>query len=115
VLGLKALMGEGGIAVTALTMIFIGNPFSAAGSAPELLPQPVGWLGQLLPPGAGSNLLRSTGYFDGAGASGHIWVLAAWAALGLGALAAAALRSRAATAPSVRAPRAVALDTPGGR
>jgi hypothetical protein len=115
VLGLKALMGEGGIAVTALTMIFIGNPLSAAGSAPELLPQPVGWLGQLLPPGAGSNLLRSTGYFDGAGASGHIWVLVAWATLGLGALAAAALRSRAATAPSARAPRAVALDTPWGR
>jgi hypothetical protein len=114
VLGLKALLGEGGIVITALTMIFIGNPFSAAGSAPELLPQPVGWLGQLLPPGAGSNLLRSTGYFDGAGAAGHVWVLVAWAALGFGALAAAALRDRAATAPSVRAPRAVALDTPAG-
>jgi hypothetical protein len=115
VVGLKALIGEGGIVITALTMIFIGNPFSAAGSAPELLPQPVGWLGQLLPPGAGSNLLRSTAYFDGAGASGHIWVLVAWTALGFGALAAAALRSRRATAPSVRAPRAAALDMPAGR
>jgi hypothetical protein len=115
VMGLKALMGEGGIAITALTMIFIGNPFSAAGSAPELLPQPVGAIGQLLPPGAGANLLRSTGYFDGAGAAGHIWVLVAWAALGLGALTAAELRRRAATAPSVRAPRVAALDMPGGR
>ena len=114
VLGLKALMGEGGIVITALTMIFIGNPFSAAGSAPELLPQPVGSLGQLLPPGAGASLLRSTGYFDGAGAAGHIWVLVAWAALGFGALAAAGLRRRAATAPSVRAPRAAALGTPAG-
>ena len=115
VLGFKALMGGGGIAIAALTMIFIGNPFSAAGSAPELLPQPVGRLGQLLPPGAGSNLLRSTGYFDGAGAAGHVWVLVAWAALGFGALAAAELRRRAATAPSARAPRGVALGTPAGR
>jgi hypothetical protein len=115
VLGLKALMGEGGIVITALTMIFIGNPFSAAGSAPELLPQPVGFLGQLFPPGAGANLLRSTGYFDGAGAWEHIWVLVAWAALGLGALTAASLRSRAATAPSARAPRAAALSSAPGR
>jgi hypothetical protein len=115
VAGFKALMGEGGIVIAALTMIFVGNPFSAAGSAPELLPQPVGAIGQLLPPGAGANLLRSTGYFDGAGAAGHVWVLVAWAALGLGALTAAELRRRAATAPSVRAPRVAALDMPAGR
>ena len=66
-------------------MIFIGNPFSAAATAPELLPEPVGGLGQLLPPGAGANLLRSTGFFDGAGAGEHIAVLAVWAVLGLAA------------------------------
>jgi hypothetical protein len=48
-------------------MVLIGNPFSGVGTGPELLPQPVGAIGQLLPPGAGGNLLRSTAFFDGAG------------------------------------------------
>jgi hypothetical protein len=90
--GLHALLGTAGLGIGALLMIFIGNPFSAAATAPELLPQPVGGLGQLLPPGAGANLLRSTGYFDGAGAGEHIAVLAVWSILGL----AAALLTRSA-------------------
>jgi hypothetical protein len=88
--GLHSLLGRAGLGIGALVMVFIGNPFSAAATAPELLPQPVGGLGQLLPPGAGANLLRSTGFFDGAGAGEHIAVLAVWAVLGL----AAALVSR---------------------
>jgi hypothetical protein len=92
--GMKALLGEAGIAIGALTMILIGNPFSAVASAPELLPRPVGGLGQLLPPGAGGNLLRSTGFFDGAAAGGHVTVLLAWTAVGLAALLAAGLRAR---------------------
>jgi hypothetical protein len=79
----------------ALTMIFIGNPFSGVGAAPELLPGPVGGLGQLLPPGAGGNLLRSTGFFDGAGAGDHAVVLAIWAVAGLAAVLAPALRGLA--------------------
>lgn len=58
--------------------------------------QPVGLIGQLMPPGAGSNLLRSTGYFDGAGAWQHVAVLAGWAALGLALLAFADVRARVA-------------------
>jgi hypothetical protein len=57
-----------------------------------MLPQPLGWIGQLMPPGAGGNLLRSTGFFDGAGAGGHIAVLVGWAALGLGVMVVAAAR-----------------------
>jgi hypothetical protein len=83
--GLYALFGRVGLGIGALVMIFIGNPFSAAATAPELLPEPVGDLGQLLPPGAGANLLRSTGFFDGAGAGEHLAVLAVWAAAGLAA------------------------------
>jgi hypothetical protein len=86
VAGLYALFGKGGLAAGALTMIFVGNPFAAAATAPELLPEPVGGLGQLLPPGAGANLLRSTGFFDGAGGAEHVAVLGAWALAGLGAL-----------------------------
>jgi hypothetical protein len=93
VTGLYALLGERGAVLAALTMVLIGNPFSGVGSAPELLPEPVGGLGQLMPPGAGGNLLRSTGFFDGAAAAEHLAVLAAWAIAGLAAVAFAASRT----------------------
>ena len=83
VAGGYALLGERGAILAALAMVLVGNPFSAVSSAPEMLPQPVGVIGQLLPPGAGANLLRSTGFFDGAAAGGHVAVLAAWALAGL--------------------------------
>jgi hypothetical protein len=83
VAGGYSLLGEKGAVLAALTMLLVGNPFSGVGSAPELLPQPVGGMGQLLPPGAGANLLRSTGFFDGAAAGGHIAVLGVWAVAAL--------------------------------
>jgi hypothetical protein len=92
--GLYALLGKHGLGLGALIMILVGNPFSAAAAAPELLPQPVGGLGQLMPPGAGANLLRSTGVFDGAGAGEQIAVLAAWALAGLAALVVVEARNR---------------------
>jgi hypothetical protein len=92
VTGLYALLGERGALLGALTMVLIGNPFSGVGSAPELLPEPVGGLGQLMPPGAGGNLLRSTGFFDGAAAAGHVAVLATWALAGLALLLVAGRR-----------------------
>ena len=73
-----------------------------------MLPEPAGGLGQLLPPGAGGNLLRSTGFFDGAAAGGHVAVLAAWAIAGLALLLAAALRDRRRAPGAVRAAPAVA-------
>jgi hypothetical protein len=100
VAGLTALLGHAGSALAGVTMVLIGNPFSGMASGPEMLPQPIGAIGQLMPPGAGGNLLRSTGFFDGAAASGHVAVLAAWALVGLTLLAVAALRAhRPATAP----------------
>jgi hypothetical protein len=92
VAGLHSLLGMQGVGLAAATMVFVGNPFSGVGSAPELLPQPVGGLGQLLPPGAGGNLLRSTGLFDGAGAEDRLLVLFVWALAGLGLVLAASLR-----------------------
>jgi len=94
VAGLYALLGAPGAIVGALTMVLIGNPFSGVGSAPELLPQPVGAIGQLMPPGAGGNLLRSTGFFDGAGAGAHVAVLVAWALAGLALLLVSGARNR---------------------
>jgi hypothetical protein len=84
--GLIALIGAAGLGLGILLMIFIGNPFSGATSAPELLPAPVGTIGQWLPPGAGANLLRSTAYFGGHGAAEHLSVLLVWIVLGLAAI-----------------------------
>jgi hypothetical protein len=92
--GLYALVGKAGLAIGALTMIFVGNPFSGVSSAPELLPEPAGAIGQLLPPGAGGNLLRSTGFFDGAGGARPLTVLAIWATAGLAFLLLSELRGR---------------------
>jgi hypothetical protein len=94
VAGAFALFGERGAAIAALMMVLIGNPFSGVASAPELLPEPVGGIGQLMPPGAGGNLLRSTGFFDGAGGGEHAIVLAVWVLGGLGMIAAANARER---------------------
>jgi hypothetical protein len=102
--GLTALLGHAGSAIAGVTMVLIGNPFSGVGSGPEMLPQPVGAIGQLMPPGAGGNLLRSTGFFDGAAASGHVTVLAVWALVGLGVLAVAALRAHRPATASVPVP-----------
>ncbi len=100
VAGLETLFGKAGAALAALTMVLIGNPFSGVATGPEMLPSGAGWLGQLLPPGAGGNLLRSTGLFDGAAAGGHVAVLAFWALTGLALLFVSAARSRKA-APAV--------------
>jgi hypothetical protein len=102
VTGLAMLIGRAGIAVMALLMVFVANPWSGNASAPELLPEAAGFVGQLCPPGAGGQLLRSTAFFDGAGAGGPLVVLLVWIGLGLGAvLAGAQLRQRAGVAPRV--------------
>ncbi|MFG2588038.1 ABC transporter permease [Streptomyces sp. NPDC048438] len=84
--GLAALFGSKGIGMGALLMVLLGNSFSGVTSAPELLPEPVGAIGQWLPPGAGGSLLRSVAFFDGAAAGGAVLTLTAWAVLGLAAV-----------------------------
>jgi hypothetical protein len=84
--GLIAMVGARGLGLGAALMIFIGNPFSGVTSAPQLLPTAVGYIGQWLPPGAGANLLRSTAYFHGHGAAGHLTVLIVWSVLGIAAI-----------------------------
>jgi hypothetical protein len=77
------VLGAGGIGLAVLAVFLLGNPLSGLTSAPELLPQPWGAVGQFLPPGAGGSLLRSVAFFDGAGAAVPAWVLAAWAGVAL--------------------------------
>ncbi|MEN3612535.1 hypothetical protein AAH979_23650 [Plantactinospora sp. ZYX-F-223] len=83
VAGLGAVLGRPGLGLGAVLVFLVGNPLSAVGAAPELLPQPWGEVGQWLPVGAGGTLLRSTAFFDGAGAGTPLLVLAGYAAVGL--------------------------------
>ncbi|MEU3668468.1 ABC transporter permease [Streptomyces virginiae] len=100
VAGLHALLGKPGIGLGAFLIVLLGNPFSGAAGAPQLLPEPAGLVGQWLPPGAGSSLLRSVAFFDGAGAAAPALVLSLWAVLGVAAIAFAGRR----TAPGAPAP-----------
>ncbi|RZB20049.1 ABC transporter permease [Streptomyces sp. F001] len=86
VTGAAALIGPAGTGLMAFVVMFLGNPFSGAASAPQMLPEPVGVIGQWLPPGAGTTLLRSVSFFDGAAVTGPALTLTWWAALGLGAV-----------------------------
>jgi hypothetical protein len=104
VAGLTALIGRAGLPLGALLMVLVGNPFSGIATAPELLPQPAGQIGQLMPPGAGGNLLRSVAFFDGAGGGGHLTVLLVWAGLGLTAIMVGALKNRRKVAPPAPVP-----------
>lgn len=99
VAGLGALLGPAGIGIASGLVMLFGNPFSGASSAPQMLPEPVGTIGQWLPPGAGTTLLRSVSFFDGAAATGPALTLTWWAVLGLGAvLLGSALKGRPKTA-----------------
>ncbi|MFE4217994.1 ABC transporter permease [Streptomyces sp. NPDC056844] len=98
--GLAALLGPKGIGVGALLMVLLGNSFSGVTSAPQLLPEPVGVIGQWLPPGAGGSLLRSVAFFDGAATGGAALTLAVWSAVGLAAVLAGARRRPEPDAPA---------------
>ncbi|MEV6342839.1 hypothetical protein [Actinoplanes sp. NPDC051851] len=93
-LGLESLFGYPGFGAGAALMMLVGNPFSGAATAPEMLPGWSGTLGQLLPPGAGGQLLRSASFFDGEGATHSLIVLLSWLTAGLLLCAAGALRAR---------------------
>lgn len=93
-LGLGSLFGRAGLAAGAVLALLVGNPLSGLSSAPEMLPSGWGAAGQWLPQGANATLLRSTAYFDGAGATTAVVVLTCWAAAGAALVVVAALRDR---------------------
>ena len=107
VAGLAAVLDRAGLALGAVTVFLVGNALSGVSSAAELLPQPWGAVGQFLPIGAGSTLLRSVAYFDGNGGAPAVAVLGAYAVGGLLLVAAGRrglARSAAEAAPSVSGP-----------
>ncbi|MDX3729698.1 ABC transporter permease [Streptomyces caniscabiei] len=112
VAGLASLLGRAGLGLGALLIVFLGNPFAGASSAPQMLPEPVGALGQLLPPGAGASLLKSVSFFDGAGALVPALVLTAWATLGLTAILLGDLRERRTRPTAPTAPERTQAPAP---
>jgi hypothetical protein len=82
VLGLRELLGGAGLGVAAVLLILLGNPLSGLSSAPEMLPNPWGHIGQLLPPGATGALMRDVSFFDGHGAIGPVITLACYLLVG---------------------------------
>jgi hypothetical protein len=85
--GLGAVLDRAGLALGALTIFLVGNALSAVSSAPELLPQPWGAVGQWLPIGSGATLLRSIAYFDGNGGGTGALILGSYAVVGLALVA----------------------------
>ncbi|MEU9663859.1 ABC transporter permease [Streptomyces chartreusis] len=83
VAGLSALMGRSGVVLGQLMVVLLGNAWAAVSTSRYLLPEPVGLLGQWLPPGAGVDLLRSVSYFD-SNVNGHpLAALVVWVVVGL--------------------------------
>ncbi|MCK9928853.1 SNG1 family protein [Frankia sp. Mgl5] len=78
VLGLRTLFGGAGLGIAAILLILLGNPLSGLSNAPELLPEPWGAIGQLLPPGATGALIRDLAFFDGHGSLHAVLTLTAW-------------------------------------
>ncbi|MBD8080316.1 ABC transporter permease [Cellulosimicrobium arenosum] len=81
--GAVALLGTRGIAVGPVLFLLVANPLSGAQLPVEFMARPWGEVGQWMPPGASSTLLRDLSYFPRADVA-LLWsVLAGWAALGL--------------------------------
>lgn len=98
VLGMESLFGYAGLGIGGITMMFIANPLAGMASGWQWLPDPWGFIGQLLPIGASGTLLRSTAFFDGHGTGMPVLVLGCWAALGILLVGASAIRKRRARA-----------------
>ncbi|WP_223006842.1 DUF3533 domain-containing protein [Streptomyces roseirectus] len=78
-LGLQTLFGLLGTGLVILLFVVLGNPSSGGVYPAPLLPSFWSAIGQALPPGAGTTVVRNTVYFSGHATSGALWVLAAYA------------------------------------
>lgn len=92
---LQSLAGTVGLGLTILIFTILGNPSSGGVYPASLLPPFWRAIGQALPPGAGTTVVRNTVYFDGNATTGALWILGAWAFGGIvAAVLSAALRGR---------------------
>ena len=82
-MALQVLTGIIGIGIAIALFVILGNP-SAGGAYPSVLLPPF-WaaIGRWLPPGAGTDAVRSIVYFPKASLAQPVWTLAAYALVGL--------------------------------
>ncbi|MFI1524497.1 DUF3533 domain-containing protein [Kitasatospora cineracea] len=80
---MQRLLGTIGLGLTIVLFTILGNPSSGGVYPAALLPPFWRAIGQALPPGAGTTVVRNTVYFDGAATAGAVWVLIAWTAGGI--------------------------------
>jgi len=92
--GLQELFGGKGFTIGAMLMMFVGNPLAGISTTGAWLPQGLGLIGQLLPPGASGTLVRSAASFGWAGGAAAALTLAVWVLAGVLLLTLGALRSR---------------------
>ncbi len=78
-LALQTLLGLLGTGLVILLFVVLGNPSSGGVYPAPLLPPFWSAIGQALPPGAGTTLVRNTAYFSGHATAGALWVLSAYA------------------------------------
>jgi len=107
-MALQALFGTIGIGLTVLLFVVLGNPSAGGAYQTELLPGFWRAVGQALPNGAGTTALREIVYFGGHGAGPHLWLIAAYAAVGAVVALAASGRRRRGASPHEATPREAA-------
>jgi hypothetical protein len=93
-IGLQALLGPVGGAISMLVFVVLGNPASGVAFPTQMLPGLWRWLGPYLPVGAGLNLIKGIIYFGGNGTATSALVLSAWLTLGFAFAALASYRTR---------------------
>jgi hypothetical protein len=92
-----ALQGAVGIVGTGLAILLfvvLGNPSSGGPYAPEMLPGFWSSIGRLLPPGAGTTLIKNTIYFSANDIGTPLLVLLAYSVAGIGVMLLFARESR---------------------
>jgi hypothetical protein len=94
-IGAHALAGTAGLATLAALLFLLGNPLNGVALPPEFYLGAWGTVGQLMPVGAGFDLLRSINFFESASTSTAWTVLVVWAGAGLAALVLGATVRRA--------------------
>jgi hypothetical protein len=106
--GAVALLGPAGAGLAAVVYFVLGSQISGAGTAPEFLPAFWSDLGQALPAGAATSLLRDVFYFPQASVGEPVAILAAYTTVGLSVMGAMTLRQLRRSRDEVPHPRAAA-------
>jgi hypothetical protein len=82
-MALECLFDVVGIGLAVLLFVVLGNPSAGGVYPPPMMPPFWRAIGPWLPNGAATTVTRSVTYFDGAGITGPLLVLSAWAVVGV--------------------------------